>query len=181
MNSKKVVLDLCGGSGAWSRPYVSAGYDVRRVSLPDQDVRYFCTHDTIHGILAAPPCTEFCIGGARHWKSKDPERLVYGLSIVDACLRIVAIARPQWWCLENPVGRLRKILGAPRVIFQPYEYGDPYTKRTCLWGDFQVPIRCPVPVTEHNRHTKMLGGKARGALRSITPAGFAQKFFESNP
>lgn len=34
----KIILDLCGGSGSWSRPYKEAGYDVRLITLPDYDV-----------------------------------------------------------------------------------------------------------------------------------------------
>ena len=32
-NSKKIILDLCGGTGAWSKPYKDAGYDVRDDNL----------------------------------------------------------------------------------------------------------------------------------------------------
>ena len=35
---KKIILDLCGGTGAWSAPYKEAGYDVRLVTLPDNTV-----------------------------------------------------------------------------------------------------------------------------------------------
>ena len=39
MSEKKIILDLCGGSGSWSRPYVAGGgYDVRNITLPDYDV-----------------------------------------------------------------------------------------------------------------------------------------------
>lgn len=27
----KIILDLCGGTGSWSKPYRDAGYDVGRV------------------------------------------------------------------------------------------------------------------------------------------------------
>ena len=37
-NSHKIILDLCGGTGAWSKPYANAGYDVRVITLPDYDV-----------------------------------------------------------------------------------------------------------------------------------------------
>ena len=40
-NSEKIILDLCGGTGAWSRPYKEAGYNVRLVTLPDNDVRTY--------------------------------------------------------------------------------------------------------------------------------------------
>lgn len=34
MNSDKIILDLCGGTGSWSKPYKDAGYDVRLITLP---------------------------------------------------------------------------------------------------------------------------------------------------
>ncbi len=40
-NSKKIILDLCGGTGAWSKPYADAGYDVRVITLPDYDITTF--------------------------------------------------------------------------------------------------------------------------------------------
>ena len=59
-NKNKIILDLCGGTGAWSKPYQDAGYDVRIITLPDYDVRlYIPPIDDVYGILAAPPCTEF--------------------------------------------------------------------------------------------------------------------------
>lgn len=30
----KIILDLCGGTGSWSKPYRDAGYDVRLITLP---------------------------------------------------------------------------------------------------------------------------------------------------
>ena len=36
-----IVLDLCGGTGSWSKPYKDAGYDVRVITLPGYDVTYF--------------------------------------------------------------------------------------------------------------------------------------------
>ena len=32
-----IILDLCSGTGSWSQPYRDAGYDVRMVTLPDDD------------------------------------------------------------------------------------------------------------------------------------------------
>lgn len=39
--SDKVILDLCGGTGAWSKPYKEAGYDVRVITLPKHDIRTY--------------------------------------------------------------------------------------------------------------------------------------------
>lgn len=135
--SAKIILDLCGGSGSWSLPYKRAGYDVRLITLPDYDVLNYCPPHNVHGILAAPPCTEFSILNCRaEARERKPDE---GLKIVNACLRIIEECRPSWWALENPVGHLREYLGKPRLTFQPWEFGDPWTKRTDIWGAFAIP------------------------------------------
>jgi len=177
--SGRVILDLCAGSGAWSQPYVDRGYEVIRVTLPE-DVRL--VHRSVrhvHGILAAPPCTVFASSGAR-W-SRTEWQMIEGLSVVDACLRAVVLYQPAWWALENPVGTLSRYLGPPAMTFQPWQYGDPYVKRTCLWGRFTPLKKRPVePVLGALIH-RMAPSPERTAKRSITPAGFAEAFFESNP
>ena len=177
---RKIILDLCGGTGAWSKPYADAGYDVRIIDLPD-DVRLLeFPKDRVHGILAAPPCTHFSSSGARWWKDKGVPPLLDGLSIVDACLRVVLQSEPFWWALENPVGRLSSYLGPPDMIFNPCDYGDPYTKRTCLWGQFFNPVRTPVEPIEGSKMHLLPPSADRWKLRSVTPPGFARAFFEAN-
>ena len=196
----RIILDLCGGTGAWSRPYKKAGYDVRVITLPEQDVQLFpsnfaLTHQTkrlpkefksiedlkVYGVLCAPPCTCFSGSGAM-WARTDKE-MMNALNIVDACLRIVYATKPKFWALENPVGKLRKWLGAPVMSFHPCDYGDPYKKRTLLWGDFNInlkknPVEPIIPSPLHQNY----GGKSERTkrMRSITPQGFAKAFFEVN-
>jgi len=97
------------------------------------------------------------------------------------------------------VGRLKHYLGKPKILFQPYEYGDPWTKKTCLWGKFNVPVKAPVEpagqwidrvnqkgIIDHLGYLppdwvhKLPPSPDRAKLRSVTPAGFAQAFFEAN-
>lgn len=184
----RIILDLCGGTGAWSQPYADAGYDVRVITMPDHDVRLFTVpEETVWGILAAPPCTHFAGSGAQYWPEKDADgRTLEGLSVVDACLRIIYSCWPQWWVLENPVGRLVHYIGKPQMMFDPCDYGDPYTKKTLLWGEFNVPERNPVEpvkVCGQGSWLMQLGGKSERTkeLRSVTPPGFARAFFEANP
>ena len=178
----KIILDLCGGTGAWSRPYAEAGYDVRVVTLPEIDVRLYVPPENVYGILAAPPCTHFSGSGARWWKQKGEAALLEGLAVMDACVRIIAVSKPLFWALENPVGRMRRYLGTPALIFDPWEYGDPYTKKTLLWGQFNAPEKNPVEPTEGSKLWRMYGGKSERTkmMRSITPPGFAKAFFEAN-
>jgi len=187
LNETKIILDLCGGTGAWSKPYKDAGYDVRVITLPANDVRLFKYIGNVYGILAAPPCTDFSGSGAQYWKTKDVDgRTLSSLSMIDACMRITAVSNPVFWCLENPVGRLKKWLGPPAMYFNPCDYGDPYTKKTCLWGEFNIPRKNPVEperVCNQGSWLMKLGGKSEKTkrLRSITPPGFAKAFFEANP
>lgn len=177
------VLSLCDFSGNWSAPYREAGYDVVQVDIKHgQDVRTFkALPFPVRGVLAAPPCTEFAASGARWWANKPADLLAEAISIVDACLRIVLIHRPAWWVLENPVGRLRDYLGEPAMSFDPCDYGDPYTKRTLLWGHFKPPMKARVEATEGSKMHRLPPSPDRQALRSETPMGFARAFFEANP
>ena len=177
-----LVLDLCGGTGSWSTPYRDAGYRVEVVDvLTGRDVRLLERERDVIGVLAAPPCTEFAGSGARWWASKGEGPLLAGLSVVDACLRIVWACRPEWWALENPVGRLSRYLGSARMTFQPFEYGDPWSKRTCLWGEFIPPAIGPVVEPKKELSPWWVSpSPRRAALRSVTPPGFARAFFESN-
>ena len=107
--------------------------------------------------------------------------MIEGLSVVDACLRAVFIYQPMWWALENPVGKLSRYLGKPTMYFDPCDYGDPYTKRTGLWGAFNLPKLNPVAPVKKSPIHHMAPGPERAAKRSVTPAGFAHAFFEANP
>lgn len=177
------ILSLCDFTGAWSRPYLEAGYDVRKVDIKHgDDVRLFeALSHPVRGVLAAPPCTHLAGSGARWWAQKGESALLDALAIVDACIRIVAVHQPKWWVLENPVGRLNRWLGPPRLVFNPCDYGDPYTKKTLLWGNFAVPMKRPVEPIEGSKMHRMSPSPDRSTLRSITPPGFAKAFFEANP
>lgn len=176
---ERIILDLCGGTGAWSKPYADAGYDVRNITLPP-DIRLCCPPLTAYGILAAPPCTHLSGSGARWWAEKGERALLDALSLVDACLRFVAICRPAFWALENPVGRLIHYLGKPKMYFDPCDYGDPWTKKTCLWGNFNEPQKNPIRPQKPNPIWNESPSGHRGRKRSITPPGFARAFFEAN-
>lgn len=91
----------------------------------------------------------------------------------------------MWWALENPVGRLKRLrykeLGEPRLIFDPCDFGDPYTKKTLLWGSFTIPKRNYVKPLLGSKFHNTPDTKKRALLRSITPKGFAKAFFNANP
>lgn len=179
-DSLVLILDLCGGTGSWSRPYAEAGYRVEVVDiLNGQDARLFQRVRGVHGILAAPVCTVFSYARNRY-PPKDAE-LLYALSLVDACLRIIYAHRDglSWWALENPINKLRRYIGPPRLTFKQWEYGDAGHKPTGIWGDFTAPMKCPAPRTKASTF-RTSKENARPA-DAITPPNFARAFFAANP
>lgn len=86
----------------------------------------------------------------------------------------------KFWCIENPVGKLRVCEGDPVAIINPCDYGDPYTKATLLWGEFNLPTKIPVEPTEGSKIHRYPPSEHRKELRAITPPGFAKAFFKAN-
>lgn len=192
----KTILSLFDHSGQWSAPYAAAGYNVIRVDIQDgTDVMTFdhLSIGPVHGILAAPPCTDFASAGARWFARKDASgSTAQSVALVRRTLQIISDLNPQWWALENPVGRIHTLvpeLGSAAYRFDPCDFGEPYTKRTHLWGQFNTALpRTPVAPEGHrpgqpNAWYSKVGGTSLKTKnhRSATPAGFARAFFEVNP
>lgn len=178
-NKDKIILHLCADMGSDSQPYRDAGYDVRCVGS-DIGVENYEPPDNVYGIIANPPCTHFSGSGARWWKMKGDKAIIEGIIPVIHCLRIISLSSPKFWILENPVGRLKNYIGKPVFYYQPYEYGDDYSKKTCLWGKFNVPDKNPVIPKNKDKIWKIPPGPERSNLRSICSPGFAKAFFEAN-
>lgn len=81
-------------------------------------------------LIAHPDCTYLVVSGAR-WMTIEwrEEAQLAALHTVKALwkLPIGKIA------IENPVGKLSSLWRGPDQIVQPYQFGDPFKKTTCLW------------------------------------------------
>ena len=189
----RIIYSLFDHSGNWSEPYLKAGYTVIRIDLKHgQDVRILEIPDKpVYGILAAPPCTHFCQAGAQYWKRKDNEgKTIEGLELIGATCRFILSCNPHFWVIENPLGRLTHWLGPPKMYFDPCDFGDEYKKKTALWGRFSFPWKKPIPITYKiipGHHSMDIWLKKHGyslndkpTVRSLTPRGFAQAFFNAN-
>jgi hypothetical protein len=200
MNQKdKIILDLCGGTGAWSKPYKDSGYDVRVITLPDHDVLSYKPPKGVYGIFAAPPCTMF---SRARTTAKTPRDFEKAMEVVQACLRIIWECQYnedynlKFWAMENPAGHLKRFMGNPAFKFHPYDFGDRHSKETFIWGMFNEPKKSPVKLNEKEllqsrNNTRPLPPipaeykvdqkmKPVQIRRSITPQGFAQAFFKAN-
>lgn len=191
-NNGLTVISLFDASGAWSQPWLDAGYNVVRYDLQDgQDIAEFSAemlleehgNDDVWAILAAPPCTDFASSGAQYWAEKDADgRTEASNELVRQVIRTVELFRPAVWAMENPVGRMAKLnkLPPPLLTFQPNLYGDPYTKKTQIWGNFNNRLlTMPVRPSQGSKITEKLSSSAKYE-RSLTPEGFAYSFFHAN-
>lgn len=183
----KTIIVLYEYSGVFSDLYRDAGFNVIQIEklLDGSDARLMeYTGEPVHGILAFPPCTHLAGSGARWWEAKGDQALIDSLSMVDVVFRMVCLYNPEFWVLENPIGRLYRFIGKPSMYFHPFEYAgwsdnpdeEAYTKKTCLWGNFNIPEKKAVdPVLGSKMHLL-----PPSPDRAMLPSGFAKAFFNYN-
>lgn len=79
-------------------------------------------------MIAHPPCTHLAVSGAKHFSRKEREQaeaLDFVRALMDAPI--------SKWCIENPVSVISTKIRKPTQIINPYQFGHPERKRTCLW------------------------------------------------
>ena len=155
--------------------------------------------DEVYGILAAPTCTMFSLARTT---AKTPRDFESGMKLVEKCLEIIWYCRAsndsalKFWALENPQGYLRQFLGRPPFTFSPEEYGENYTKKTDIWGYFNIPKKNPYRLSPDEqllscRNNRVLpelpddyimpeGWNRLAARRSMTSKRFAEAFYKAN-
>jgi hypothetical protein len=236
----KTLLSLFDYSGTWSAPFAENRWNVIQwdiklaefmdLNLVDSAETAFELFDNVDAIIAAFPCTEFAVSGAKHWSAKNPKLLKDAIELVNQVQRLVDLYKPTdpdydgvfFWGAENPVGRVASVtnLGKPSLYFDPCDYAgynnisdadlrrldqiraknghgitkeeadfilstNTYTKKTCLWGQFNSPEKKriePVKGSPFGSVMMRYGGKGAKTkeMRSNTPAGFAEAFYQAN-
>ena len=139
-------------------------------------------------IIAFPPCTYFSTAGA-NWLFRggelNQERYEKGLEMKKLFMSIYS-ADCERIAIENPTHM--KIWGLPEKsqVIQPYLFGEPYTKRTCLWLK-GLPLLCPTNKVEpisrwvsagYKGHSDNAVCKSAGKKRSKTFLGIAKAMAE---
>ena len=89
-------------------------------------------------MIAHPPCTHLCVSGARWFARKRADGqqqsgVDFFMALVDAPIPRIAV--------ENPVGVMSTKYRKPDQIIQPWQFGHPETKTTCLWLKGLPPLR----------------------------------------
>lgn len=186
------VLVACEFSGVVRDAFIRAGHDATSVDLLPSESQ-FGPHtvgdalDSVYSgrwdlMVAHPPCTFLASSGARWWRTRGAQQraaLEFVRSLLHAPIARIAI--------ENPVGAISTAIRKPDQIIQPWQFGHPEWKTTCLWlkglpklmTAFLVEPDKTVgggkrPGRVSSRIHRMSPGKDRQRERSRTYTGIAQ-------
>lgn len=136
-------------------------------------------------IIAHPPCTYLTNAGAR-WlyagNSINKDRYAKGLIAKDFFMKFYN-ANCEKIAIENPIPS--KIFGLPKYTqtIQPYEFGEPYSKKTCLWLKGLPPllpteiIADHVPYVSSGSYSRTHDPKFKGVSRKGGAARVRSKTF----
>ena len=88
----------------------------------------------LHGewdmIIAFPPCTHIAVSGAAWFAQKREDgRQQQGIDFFMLFANCVC----DRVAIENPVGIMSTHWRKPNQIIQPWQFGDSFSKKTCLW------------------------------------------------
>jgi hypothetical protein len=161
------VLVACEYSGVVRDAFIRRGHDATSVDLVPSESSFgphICGDvrdvlgDSWDLMVAHPPCTYLASSGARWWIGRQAEQnlaVMFALDLMKAPIPRIA--------MENPVGKLSTVWRKPDQIVQPWHFGDPHWKTTCLWLK-------GLPVLEHTNVVEpdktVGGGKRPGRISS---------------
>lgn len=86
-------------------------------------------------LIAHPPCTYLSNAGARHlWKDHQlqADRVMLGIKARDFFMEFYRSPIPLR-AVENPIPSRVFCMPEYSQAIQPYQFGHPYTQKTCLW------------------------------------------------
>jgi hypothetical protein len=144
-------------------------------------------------IIAFPPCTYLTVTGNRWFNvEKYGEKALERIRLREEAKEFFmafANAPCDKIAIENPVGVMNTWYRKPNQIIQPYQFGDPFEKRTCLWLK-GLPNLVPTDIVEPPARQQLKSGKSmpewysnapkkdRARIRSKTFPGIAKAMAE---
>lgn len=136
-------------------------------------------------IIAHPPCTYISNAGARWLYSGgilNTERYKKGVDGKAFFMKFIEADCPRI-AIENPIPSTVYNIPPYSQIIQPYEYGEPWSKKTCLWLKGLPPLQPTNMVEDHKpycssgSYSKSHDPKYKGASRKGGSAKSRSKTF----
>ena len=172
------VLIACEFSGIVREAFKTKGHDawscdIITTEIPGQHIEGDVLEILDEGwdlMIAHPPCTHLAVSGARWFKNKQEEQkeaLEFVKKLLNAPINKIA--------LENPVSIISSKIRKPDQIIQPWMFGEPYQKTTCLWLK-NLPLLKPTKIMEvrEQKCWKEPPSPERWKKRSRTYKGIAE-------
>lgn len=183
------ILIACEFSGIVRTAFQQNGHDAWSCDLLSSDLPGQHIQADILSVLdkgwdmmiAHPPCTYLCSSGL-HWNTKMPKRqqktieaILFVQSLMYANIPMIAI--------ENPIGCLSTQIRKPDQIIQPWQFGHPESKSTCLWLKNLYKLTPTNILTKEGKYwanqtptgqNKLGPSPDRWKLRSVTYKGIAE-------
>lgn len=145
MNKLKVIVG-CEFSGIVTKAFRDLGHEAFSCDLeptegnPDwhyqEDIFEVIKREKFDLGIFHPPCTYLTVTGNKwfkpEYKDRFPTREQDRKEAIEFFLRLWNLPIDKI-CIENPVGIMSTILRKPDQIIQPYQFGHPEPKKTCLW------------------------------------------------
>jgi len=183
------VLIACEFSGIVRDAFREKGHNAWSCDLlaTESDPKYHIQDDVLKHlnegwdmIIAHPPCTYLCNSGVR-WLYEKKDRWVKMEKAIEFFKRFLYADCP-YIAVENPIMHhfaLDKIRHKYQQIIQPWQFGHPETKATCLWLK-NLPCLKATDIVEDREHKihKMPPSVNRGKERSRTFKGIAKAMAE---
>lgn len=159
------VLVACESSGVVRESFRARGHDAWSCDLlgtevPGNHVKGDVREILGHGwdlVVAHPPCDHLSVSGARWFKEKRAD----GRQQAAVEFFMLFTRLGCRWAIENPVGIMSTLYRKPDQVIQPWQFGHPEAKATCLWLN-GLPLLEP---------TKVLEKPACGHWDNQTPSG----------
>jgi site-specific DNA-cytosine methylase len=119
-----------------------------------------------------PPCTHLAVSGARHFKKKLEENPNIQKDALDF-VRYLMNLPIERIAIENPVSIISSQIRKPDQIIQPWQFGDPFQKTTCLWLK-NLPKLVPTDIVDKGEFVTFPSGKKMAKWFSSNKSGKAR-------
>jgi len=131
-------------------------------------------------VIAHPPCTRLANSGVKWLAERDLWQEMYYACEFFNIFQSYASSGAKV-CIENPIPHKYAVeyIGKYSQIIQPWQFGHPESKATCLWL-YGLPKLQPTNIVSERRQSvwKMSPGPERAKLRSKTFPGIARAMAE---
>lgn len=176
------LQDCSGGFPEWHIKSDCLDVINGHTSFYTSDSHYHKIIDSFDLVICHPPCTYLSFAGNKYlnvdvYGNKALERIHLREQAFEFAMRLFN-CNAKHLCMENPKGYINSKFRSPDQTINPFHFGDPFYKVTCLWlrelplliHDYQIPPPEPVYIQENGKKRYWVDcvSKDRQKVRSKT-------------